>query len=140
MARAYLTDTEYPSQLLDSGYVVDSATVARIVERASLAVDSALVGVWYETDADQLPTDATILAAVKDATRYQADAILDDLLIGLGEKAPRVKSAQIGSASYTLDGSTSAAGTLPVDGTLCPDAVRALKVAGLLNIDPFVIG
>lgn len=140
MARAYLSAEEYPSQVLESGYVVDSATVARIVERASLAVDSALVGVWYETDADQLPTDADILAAVKQATLYQADALLEDHLVAVGERPPRIKSAQIGSASYTLDNTAGAAGVLPANGSLCPDAVRALKVAGLLNIDPWVVG
>lgn len=140
MARTYLSATEYPAQVFESGYVVGTELAARIVERASLAVDSALVGVWYETDADQLPTDTDLLDTIKRATRYQADAILEDHLVTAGERAPRVKAAQIGSASYTLDASAGAASALPADGSLCADAVRVLKVAGLLNVDPFVVG
>lgn len=137
MPRAYIATGEFPLPL-DVTPSQQELTVA--IERASLAVDSALVGVWYETGPDQMPTDADVLDAIKTATLYQAEAVLDDMLISTGVRSPRIRAASIGSASYTMDSNAGASRTLPAGGGLCLDALTVLRVAGLLNVDPYVVG
>ena len=44
----------------------------RIMARASLAIDKALIGARYEVDEDGLPTDAILVEALRDATCAQA--------------------------------------------------------------------
>ena len=139
MPRAYISADEFPLPL-DSALQPTLPELTVAIERATMAVDSALVGVWYETGPDHLPTDADLLDAIRTATLYQTEAIVDDLLIASGAKPPRIRTASIGSASYTLDSTAGTARTLPADGSLCPDARTVLRVAGLLNVDPYVTG
>lgn len=119
MARSYITTADY---LAATG---NPATEDQI-RRASLAVDRALIGAIYATDTDGIPTDAGVLAAVKDATLAQVAAV------ATAEGTRTLKSASIGSASYTYADPIPGGRTLPAGGGLCPDAYAALQVAGVL--------
>lgn len=50
---------------------------SRIMTRASLEIDKALVGARYEVDDDDMPTDTELLAALKDATCAQARPLVE---------------------------------------------------------------
>lgn len=95
------------------------------LERASLAVDKALIGALYDTDNDGLPTDTTVAEALKKATILQARAI------AAVDAGPALKSASVGSASYSYADRIPDGLTLPAGGGLCPDAESVLQLAGL---------
>ena len=46
---------------------------ARLLARASTAVDTFLIGVQYVTDDNQMPTDAVVIQAMNDATCAQVE-------------------------------------------------------------------
>ena len=119
MARIYVDATEFHTT---TGLDVTEDQL----RRASIAVDRALIGALYATDADGIPTDTTVLAAVKDATIAQAGALI------AAEGTRVLKSASVGSASYTYADPIPGGSTLPKGGGLCPDAHAALQVAGVL--------
>ena len=118
--RAYVTATEYNT-------ATGGAATHYQIQRASLAIDEALVGMLYDTDVNNLPTDADVLQAVKDATVAQLVA-----LTTAESSQGSLKAASIGSASYTLDAPPSTGLVLPSGGGLCEDAIRILRQAGLL--------
>ncbi len=103
------------------------------LERASLAVDKALIGALYDTDNDGAPTDPDVVDALKRATIFQARAIA-------AAEVPSLKSASIGSASYSYADRIPDGLTLPAGGGLCPDASAALQLAGLTPAGVIVYG
>lgn len=50
---------------------------SRIMTRASLEIDKALVGARYETDDDDMPTDADLIDVLRDATCAQARPLVE---------------------------------------------------------------
>jgi len=122
MARVYVTAAEYGDATDDQ------------LARASLAVDRALIGAIYDTDSNGMPTDADVLAAIKRATIAQARAI------AAVDGGPLLKSASIGSASYSYDTRTPDGLTLPAGGGLCPDAAAELQLAGLTPTGVIIYG
>lgn len=113
----YATSDEYQDA------VGQNATDRQLAD-ASLAVDKALIGAIYNTDSDGLPTDPNLLAAMKRATIAQARAIIS-------ASAQTLKSASIGSASYSYADPIPNGITLPAGGGLCPDALTELQLVGL---------
>jgi hypothetical protein len=113
MARIYATTTD-----------TDQATEDQLA-RASLAVDRALIGALYNTDTDGMPTDTDTITALKEATIAQARAI------AANDLGPNLKSASIGSSSYSYDTATPNGLSLQYGGGLCPDAAAILQLAGL---------
>lgn len=124
---AYVTSDEFFA-------ATEVQTTPDQLQRASLAVDRALIGALYDTDADSVPTNAAVLQAVKDATTAQARAIV------AAEGAQVLKSASIGSASYAYADPIRGGITLPAGGGLCPDALAALQVAALLPVGVITYG
>lgn len=122
MARSYVT----PLEVVAVGAVTATADHIR---RASLAVDAALVGAIYDTDEDGLPTDTTVLDAIKGATIAQCRAIIAN-----EATTQPLKSASIGGASYTYADRADSGLALPKGGGLCADAANELRVAGVLPI------
>lgn len=121
MARIYATPLEVGAVGVEA-----SADQCR---RASLAVDTALIGAWYDTDDDGMPTDAAVLEAVKQAAIAQCRAIIAN------EATDQpLKSASIGGASYTYADRADSGLTLPTGGGLCADAANELRVAGVLPV------
>lgn len=116
---------------------------------ASLMVAEATIGAYYTVDAATLlPTDTATLEALRDATCAQADALIalgaDPNLAGTDVKAP-TRGKGIGSARVDYDtsaqsSSAALAARQAVVGQLCPDAVRILRAAGLLTVQPWVFG
>lgn len=104
------------------------------LERASLAVDRALIGALYDTDSTGMPTDPKILAALKQATIFQARAI------AAVDAGPGLKSSSLGSASYSYADRIPDGITLPAGGGLCPDAESVLQLAGLTPAGVIVYG
>lgn len=117
--RAYVTATEFTA-------ATGSTATHYQIQRASLTIDEALVGMVYATDSVGLPTEAEVLQAIKDATVAQLVA-----LTTAEASAGHLKAASIGSASYTLDAPTATGTALPSGGGLCEDAGRILRRAGL---------
>ncbi|MFT4189870.1 MAG: hypothetical protein QM621_15005 [Aeromicrobium sp.] len=118
-----------------------SVSVA-LLDAASRDVDELLIGAVYDTDHEGLPTRTSIVKALREAACAQAqwlDAIGDD--DGAGA-AQAVKSASLGSASYTIDGASQpGAGAATGSGRLIGGgAVSILRVAGLLPVEPYTYG
>ena len=111
----------------------DKATDDQLV-RASLAVDRALIGALYDTDAAGMPTDTEIAEALKQATILQGRAI------ALVDQGPALKSASLGSSSYSYADRIPDGLTLPAGGGLCPDAATVLQLAGLTPAGVIVYG
>lgn len=119
---------------------------AGLLRSASLLVRGATTATVYDVNETGLPTDATVLAAFKDATCAQAtawDALGIDPTAGAAGAAgaPIVAASSIGSAqvqygvSLTLGDKRAEAAV-----TLCSDAVQILRDAGLLSGQPLVYG
>ena len=127
MARAYATEAEY---ITWSGDATASIGQSLLV-RASLVIDSVLIGTVYDTNSSSLPTNPDIIEALSDAVCAQIQW-WDEQGDTTGSGATsQFQGASIGSASYTKGYSaagSSAGNTSP----LAPMAYRTLNVAGLL--------
>lgn len=124
MARVYAT----PEQLTAWTGQQAPEGAERLLARASADVDAALLTAVYCTDAQGMPTDPAIVAALADATCAQVEfweATGDD---GTGA-AGQWDSVSIGPVAMSgrLNGPQS-----PTDVELAPRAHRALNGAGLL--------
>lgn len=122
---AYATLTQYQLAYPDADLVTDQQ-----LNRASLTIDDVLRGGYYD------PADATVIAALRDATCAQAYATRpqgDTLAPG------QVKAATLGNARYELQDSTA---SIPeVDGRgVSIEARQILIRAGLLPLRYLVVG
>lgn len=128
MARVYATLSDYRDWSGDSTADLSDA----LLRRASLAIDSNLIGSFYDVDDDTgLPTKTKVIEALRDATCAQAewyDEIGDTTGSGA---AGQFQSAQLGSASYTR-GYTQAGSSAGNSSPLAPGAYEILKVEGML--------
>lgn len=108
----------------------------RLLVAASRRVDSALIGAFYAVDDDGLPTDADVIAALRDAVCAQVewwDEIGDTTGTGAGGEW---SSVSIGKVSVSTGGGTGG----PSRRRLAPDAIEVLHTAGLLPVSPYMVG
>lgn len=101
----------------------------RKLERASSLVDEALIGAFYAVDASSNPTDADVIAAMRDATCAQVEW-WEETGDELGA-AGQYSSVGIGSVSLVRANSAT---TGQAPGLLCPRALGHLRVAGLYPV------
>lgn len=94
--------------------------------KASAAVDDMLLTALYDTDDDGMPTDAAVIAALKEATCVQAQD-------ARAAKAAAAGSFSIGSLSVTR----SAPQTVREEDYRSPRAWRVLQRAGLTGHAPW---
>lgn len=131
MGRVYATEADYQGWSEDSAALVP----ARVLVGASLLVEEVTAGAVYATDpATYLPTDSAVVDAFRDATC----AVVQFRLANgdpNGAGLPKLKSATIGKAAYTLQDTPSVdTASLPVE------AARILRGAGLLERDVLTYG
>lgn len=129
-APVYATLAEYRDWLDDPTVDVSDALFAR----ASEIIDEALIGAVYVINqGTQLPTDATELEAIKNATCAQVEWMIETGdTTGTGS-ATEYDSVKIGSVS--LSGKkTQATSPMRTDSGawVAPNAVRVLRIASLL--------
>ncbi len=125
-APVYATVAEYHQYVDDSTF----APPDRLLARASRIVDEVLFGALYDVDADDLPTDPDVAAALRDATSAQVDWLrANGDTTGAGG-VPVVQSATIGSISFT--GATrTPAGRTRSGAEVAPEVPGILEGAGL---------
>lgn len=132
MPRVYATVADLSAYGLPPGVsepVGQEAT--RVLARASERVDDALLTAVYATDDDGMPTDPTVIAALRDATCAQVLHWAQHPGAEDGT-AGRWTSVAIGRVSLSGGTATSAAGPGGTDG-LCPAGMAHLRRAGLLS-------
>lgn len=131
----YATTDDLTSWAAGSAVDTESAAATGALRTASLRVSEAIAGDFYDADGTGLPTNATILQAVKDATCAHALAVLSlDISTDAGGAvtAGAVTSVGIGSARKTYaDATAAAAARAAAAGRLVPDALSILRIAGL---------
>lgn len=124
------------------------ANATRLLAQASRQVTDATSCDTYDTDANGLPTDTGLLAAMRDATLTQAAAWatlgIDPTIGGLAAKAP-VSSKSLDGGSVSYDNSLNASVTAfrarqQLAAGLCDDAARILRQAGLGYTQPWEFG
>ncbi|MFJ3867906.1 hypothetical protein [Streptomyces nigra] len=126
MGRVYATSGDYAEFTGQTA----PAGIERLLARASEDVDSALLSAVYSTDADGMPTEADVAAALRDAVCAQVEYQQETGDTGTGA-AGRWDSVSLGPVS--LSGRKDAApGPEALD--LAPRAHRALRRAGLLEV------
>lgn len=110
-----------------------------LVRSASALVTSAIAAAQYRTDDDGMPTDATLVQALKDATCEQAQAWslnnIDPRLGAAGLK-PIVTTKSLGGAAVSYGQSAAiqdALVALAAGDTLIPSAFDILANAGLIS-------
>lgn len=133
----YATPAEYTSY-------TGGTTTDRVLTVASNRIDEVLIGAVYDVDDNDLPTDATILAALKNATCEQA-LFMDEEgdTSGTGNASTgTLQSASIGSASYSMDATAAAEKrqNTPSGAPIAPGALSILRVEGLLPVWPIACG
>jgi hypothetical protein len=98
-----------------------------LLARASAVVDRMLIGAIYDVDSDEMPTDAKVIVALRDATCIQAlfSGEIGDPSGALG----RFSSFSIGSISAARAAGANGA---QVDTRYSDDARDILRVAGLI--------
>lgn len=110
------------------------ANADRLLDRASRVIGQATVTATYAAGTDGLPTDADVLAAMRDATCEQAAWwIASGEDEGMGTAAA-YSSVSIGSVSLTRaqSGGSAASGA-----ALAPQAYAVLSLAGLVGTGPW---
>lgn len=122
MARVYATLTDYVAWSADQ--ITPPERVTWLLARASEDIDRALIGAVYPVDATGMPTDATDIETLKDATCAQA-AFRLELSDDTGA-ASRNDSTSIGGISNHRAAGTAALAMPP----LGPEALKILHLAG----------
>lgn len=125
MSRTYATATEYAEWL---GEEKPPTGAARLLRDASLEVDEMLLTAHYNVSYDGMPTDATVIAALRDATCAQADyrdEHGDEAAIIQGDETLSLGVLTLGGRK----GSASKEAGLPQHS---PKSVRILRLAGLI--------
>jgi hypothetical protein len=114
------------------------ADARKLLRRASRKVDQLLITAHYAVDEDGMPTDADVAAAMAEATCAQVEwwGETGDTA-GTGAVAA-LAGSQIGTVK--LAGGNSAAGGGSGSIEYAPDAVAALRLAGLTNQGPHIPG
>ncbi|WP_067470041.1 hypothetical protein [Actinomadura macra] len=109
------------------------AGAQRVLDRASRDVDAEILTAVYDVDEGGAATDATVVAALREATLEQAAWRLDS---GDAKGAAGVwGQVAIGSAQLTRRTDRTAPKEATIGG-LCADAYRVLMLAGLTGHEP----
>lgn len=130
-ARVYATTTDYANALL----AAPPAGARRALVSASKVVDEMLLTAVYDVDDDDLPTDAAVILALRDATCAQAEyarAAGDANSVGAGA----ISSFSIGPVQVTK-GTPAGATRSPLPAHWSPAAYRELSQAGLTGQQPW---
>lgn len=128
----YATTADYASYLR----AAPPAGARRALREASGLVDELLLTAFYAVDADDLPTDAVVAAAMRDATCAQADymrAAGDRYGIGAA-----VQYGNVSIGSVSLGRASAAAGSGGGAGRYSPRALSILRQAGLTAQGPII--
>jgi hypothetical protein len=133
-APVYATPEEYGDS--PYGQATAPGNIADRLAIASRDVDELLVCAYYETDADQKPTDADVAEALREATIAQASYTIDPAAhLSEGEMPAGYSSVSLGSASMSR---TKAAPELRVGGIAYHPRIPAiLRQAGLTGSEPW---
>ena len=90
----------------------------RIMAKASLAIDKALVGARYDVDEDDMPTDTVLIEALRDATCAQARPMVKHYVHQLGcdddKKAGKYPMSMSGGLTTEAYDILRSVGLLPV--------------------------
>ncbi|NUO58993.1 MAG: hypothetical protein HOV78_20220 [Hamadaea sp.] len=113
------------------------SNAVQLLRTASGLVADATVTAWYATDASGMPTTSYVVDAMRDATCAHAAAMaaakVDPLAAG-ANTARTASRKKVGTAEVEYaDAAQAAAARAALVDTLCPDAVRILRAAGLTS-------
>ena len=125
------------AELADYLHDVPPGGAAKLLVRASRRIDSVLIGAYYATDTNGLPTDATVVAALRDAVCAQVewwDEVGDTTGTGAGGAWSTVS---IGKVSL---GAGSGGDAPPSKARVSPAVYEILQVAGLHPLSPYMVG
>lgn len=117
------------------------ATADRLLVKATRLIDLLTIGSVYDTDDDDLPTDATVAAAFRDAVCAQVawwDEQGDTTGSGGATEWGDVMIGKVRLSRRVSQGAGGDATTVP--NRLATEAVEILRVAGLLPTFPQVYG
>lgn len=138
------------AQLAADPWNLTPPKAAALLRSASLLVDRALVGAWYDTDSTGKATNPTVLAALADAVCAQVATWvaldIDPVAGPAGATAKQVLSKTIGSARIEYDRgtstgqSTTGSARQAAANTLTDDAAQILATAGLLTTRVWTYG
>ncbi|NIL56716.1 hypothetical protein [Salinispora arenicola] len=132
---AYATEAELTAYPVT---VPTGASAALLLTRASRDVDRALLTAAYDTDTNGSPTDAGVIAALRDATCEQvAGMIAAGDITGTGAMPPTASFA-IGKVSVVRGGQGAGGSSQQASkiNGLWPQAWQALQAAGLTGHGP----
>lgn len=132
---AYATAAELVAYLGDEDPPANAAT---LLDRASVDVDSVLIGAWYAVDDDGLPTDAAVIEALSRATCAQVHYWMESGNTSGVDTAGGWRDVSIGNVR--LSRVAGGSGTEGAGGEFAPAAAKILRLAGLLPIAPMVYG
>lgn len=134
-APVYATSAEYEAS--PYGQATAPADIDGRLAIASRDIDELIVCAYYDTDAEQKPTDADVAEALREATIAQASYGIDPSAgLAEGELPAGVVSASIGSASISRG---KAAPEVRVGGIAYnPRVFGLLRAEGLTNVEPYL--
>jgi hypothetical protein len=129
---AYATPADYRRV---TGRTPPDDAIRKLVHASEL-LDDLLIGAVYDVDANNLPTDATVIDAFRRAVCYQVEweAATGDSL-GVTTVYP---SVSIGSVSLSRGGGAASSGS-PYD-RAAPRTLSVLRTAGVLPLYPIIVG
>lgn len=133
---AYATTADLDTYLGDEAAPANAAT---LLGRASVYVDDLLIGAVYATDEDGNPTDTDVAEALQQATCAQVHYWMQlGNTTGSETGDGGWRDVTIGNVRMSrVSGGSGQTGTVA---THSPDAIRFLRLAGLLPISPWVYG
>jgi hypothetical protein len=131
---AYATSAEYTAYTGQTA----PADIGLLLTRASRLVDQALLTAVYEVDDEQLPVDAAIATALKEATIEQAAAWVASGVedgTGAADGWGNVSIATVSLGRPSKNGGAGGGGSAAT--RLAPQAFMVLQQAGLTGQEPF---
>lgn len=141
---SYATPTDFGAW---NGTLVQPSDIQRLLDRASDLLDAALITAVYAIDANSNPTDAVIVAALKNACCAQVEWwIVTDVEFGMVSRQQLVNMGAVGAWENAAAGDLSrTAPWSPAQGVptgrarLAPRAREILLVARLWNVRPLAL-
>jgi len=136
MARVYATTADYAASPYGDP---DVAVTAAALARASLTLDTALIGIYYNHDDNGMPTEQANIDLFRDMTVAIAHWMVEVGDDGTGAVA-LYDTAKIGTASYTRSSYNGTTTAIRVgNGVLPPVAADMLRLSGL-RVRPHIHG
>lgn len=128
-ARSYATTTDLANW---TGTAPPDGAI-RSLRRATGIIDDLLITAIYDVDADGLPTDADVIAALRDATCEQVAWWIETG----DETGAQALYASVSIGSVSLSRGPGASGSSASSSRISPDAAKILRRAGLLGHGPW---